>query len=111
MDKSADRKDYPPGARVAGLKVPLDLEIVSQFFGAYLQANPLELGEVVALPALLAAIPLKRAIGKYRSMIEEARVSQGHVKKTAQEVARVRWLESHGKELRTVLWGQLQAAP
>ena len=64
-------------------KVPLDLEIVSEFFGAYLQANPLELGEVVALPALLAAIPLKRAIGKYRSMIEEERVSQGHVRKTA----------------------------
>ena len=109
MDKSADRKDYPPGARVAGLKVPLDLEIVSQFFGAYLQANPLELGEVVALPALLAAIPLKRAIGKYRSMIEEARVSQGHVRKTALEVARVRWLEFHGKELRTLLWGTPQA--
>ena len=92
-------------------KVPLVLEVVSGFLGAYLQANPLEPAEVEALPALLAARPLKRAIGKYRSMIEEARVSQGHVKKTAQEVARVRWLESHGKELRTVLWGQLQAAP
>jgi Ser/Thr protein kinase RdoA (MazF antagonist) len=91
-------------------KVPLDLEIVSEFFGAYLQANPLELGEVVALPALLAAIPLKRAIGKYRSMIEEERVSQGHVRKTAQEVARVRWMESHGKELRTLLWCTPQTA-
>jgi homoserine kinase type II len=92
-------------------KVPLDLEVVSGFLGAHLQANPLEPAEVEALPALLAARPLKRAIGKYRSMIEEARVSQGHVRKTAQEVARVRWLESHGKELRTVLWGQPQAAP
>jgi Ser/Thr protein kinase RdoA (MazF antagonist) len=92
-------------------KVPLDLEVVSGFLGAYLQANPLEPAEVEALPALLAARPLKRAIGKYRSMIEEARVSQGHVRKTAQDVARVRWLESHGKELRTVLWGQPQAAP
>jgi Ser/Thr protein kinase RdoA (MazF antagonist) len=91
-------------------KVPLDLEIVSEFFSAYLQAIPLELAEVVALPALLAARPLKRAIDKYRSMIEEARVSQGHVRKTAQEVARVRWLEAHGWELRTALWGTPQAA-
>ncbi len=43
-------------------------------------------------------------------MIEEARVSQGYVRKTAQEVARVRWLEAHGKELRTVLWGTPQIA-
>ena len=42
-------------------------------------------------------------------MIEEARVSQGYVRKTAQEVARVRWLEAHGKELRTALWGTPQA--
>jgi Ser/Thr protein kinase RdoA (MazF antagonist) len=91
-------------------KVPLDLEIVSEFLGAYLQDNPLELAEVVALPALLAARPLKRAIGKYRSMIEEARVSQGHVRKTAQEIARVCWLEAHGQELRRVLWGTPQAA-
>jgi homoserine kinase type II len=91
-------------------KIPLDLEVVSEFFGAYLQANPLELAEVVALPALLAAKPLKRAIGKYRSMIEEARVSQEHVRKTAQEIARVRWLEAHGRELRTALWGTPQAA-
>jgi Ser/Thr protein kinase RdoA (MazF antagonist) len=91
-------------------KVPLDLEVVSEYFGAYLQANPLELAEVVALPALLAARPLKRAIGKYRSMIEEARVSQGHLSKTAQEVARVRWLEAHGQELRRLLWGTPQAA-
>jgi Ser/Thr protein kinase RdoA (MazF antagonist) len=91
-------------------KVPLDLEIVSGFLGAYLQANPLEPAEVEALPVLLAVRPLKRAIGKYRSMIEEARHSQGHVRKTALEVARVRWLESHGKELRTLLWGTPQIA-
>jgi hypothetical protein len=65
---------------------------------------------VEALPALLAARPLKRDLGKYRSMIEEERVSQGHVSKTAQEVARVRWLEAHERELRTALWGTLQTA-
>jgi Ser/Thr protein kinase RdoA (MazF antagonist) len=78
--------------------------------GAYLQVNPLEPAEVEALPALLAARPLKRAIGKYRSMIEEAHVSQGHVRKSGQEVARVRWLDDNGKKLRTVLWGTPQAA-
>jgi hypothetical protein len=75
-------------------KVPLDLKVVSGFLGAYLQANPLEPAEVEALPALLDARSLKRAIGKYRSMIEEARVTQGHLRKSAQEVARVRWLEA-----------------
>jgi Ser/Thr protein kinase RdoA (MazF antagonist) len=39
-------------------KVPLDLEVVSGFVGANLQANPLEPAEVEALPALLAARPL-----------------------------------------------------
>jgi homoserine kinase type II len=89
-------------------KIPLDLEIVSGFLGAYLQVNPLEPAEVEALPALLAARPLKRTLGDYRSMIEEARVSQGLVRKSAQEVARVRWLKAHGQELRTVLWSTLQ---
>jgi homoserine kinase type II len=99
------------GARGSpNFKVPLDLEVVSGFFGAYLQANPLEPAEVEALPVLVAARSLKRAIGKYCSMIEETRVSQGHVRKTAQEVARLRWLEAHGQELRTVLWGTLQVA-
>jgi Ser/Thr protein kinase RdoA (MazF antagonist) len=93
-----------------GFKVPLDLKVVSGFLGAYLQANPLEPAEVEALPAVLAARPLKRAIGKYRSRVEEARVSQGHVRKTAREVARVRWLEANAKELRTALWGTPQAA-
>jgi homoserine kinase type II len=91
-----------------GFKVPLDLRIVSEFLGAYQEINPLEEAEIEALPTLLAARPLKRALGKYRSMIEEARVSQGHVRKSAQEVARVRWLKAHGQELRTVLWSALQ---
>jgi hypothetical protein len=43
-------------------------------------------------------------------MIEEERVSQGHVGKMAQEVARVRWLQAHERELRTALWGTPQAA-
>jgi Ser/Thr protein kinase RdoA (MazF antagonist) len=84
-------------------KVPVDLEAVSGFLGAYLQANPLEPAEVEALPALLDARSLKRAIGKYRSMIEEARVTQGHLRKSAQEVARVRWLVAHQQELQAML--------
>jgi hypothetical protein len=91
-------------------KVPLDLKVVSGFLGAYLQANPQEPAEVEALPAVLAARSLKRAIGKYRSMIEEARVTQGHLRKSAQGVARVRWLGANAKELRTALWGRPQAA-
>ena len=91
-------------------KVPLELRIVSEFLDAYQEINPLEEAEIEALPTLLAARPLKRALGKYRSMIEEARVSQGHVRKTAQEVARVRWLVDHGKALRTALWGTPQAS-
>ncbi len=85
---------------------------VAHDYGAFVTATEtLDQRYVVeALPALLAARPLKRALGKYRSMIEEERVSQGHVRKTAQEVARVRWLEAHGRELRAVLWGTPQAA-
>jgi homoserine kinase type II len=90
-------------------KVPLDLRIVSEFLDAYQEINPLEEAEIEALPTLLEARPLKRALGKYRSMIEDLQTSQGHVRKAAQEVARVRWLESHGKELRTLLWGTHQA--
>ena len=92
-------------------KVPLDLRIVSEFLDAYQEINPLEEAEIEALPILLAARPLKRALGKYRSMIGDLQTSQGHVRKAAQEVARVRWLEARGKELRTALWGTPQAAP
>lgn len=95
----------------ADFKVPLDLEVVAEFLGAYLEVNPLELTEAAALPALLAARPLKRALGKYQSMIEEERVSEGHVRKTAQEFARVCWLEAHSRELQLALQGTPQAAP
>jgi hypothetical protein len=43
-------------------------------------------------------------------MIEDLQTSQGHVRKAAQEVVRVRWLEAHERELRTALWGTSQAA-
>jgi len=84
-------------------KVPLDLRIVSEFLDAYQEINPLEEAEIEALPTLLAARPLKRALGKYRSMIEDLQTSQGHVRKAAQEVARVRWLEAHQQELQAIL--------
>src|SRR5918997_1229723 len=84
-------------------KVPLDLRIVSRFLDAYQEINPLEEAEIEALPTLLAARPLKRALGKYRSMIEDLQPSQGHVRKAAQEVARVRWLETHQQELQAML--------
>jgi homoserine kinase type II len=84
-------------------KVPLDLRIVSEFLDAYQEINPLEEAEIEALPILLAARPLKRALGKYRSMIGDLQTSQGHVRKAAQEVARVRWLEAHQQELRAML--------
>jgi homoserine kinase type II len=86
-------------------KVPLDLRIVSEFLDAYEEINPLEEAEIEALPTLLAARPLKRALGKYRSMIEDLQTSQGHVRKAAQEVARVRWLEARQQELQALMVG------
>ena len=59
----------------------------------------------LVLPTLLAARPLKRALGKYRSMIEDLQTSQGHVRKAAQEVARVRWLEARQQELQVLMVG------
>jgi hypothetical protein len=35
-------------------------------------------------------------------MIEDLQTSQGHVRKAAQEVARVRWLETHQQELQAM---------
>lgn len=84
-------------------KVPLDLRIVSEFLDAYQEINPLEEAEIEALPALLEARPLKRALGKYRSMLEDLQTSQGHVRKAAQEVARVRWLEARQQEMQEML--------
>lgn len=88
-------------------KVPLDLDVVASFLAAYRELNPLEPSEIEALPAMLAARPLKRALGKYRSMIEDRRISPGHVRKTAQEVSRVRWLEAHERELQVALRGTI----
>ena len=84
-------------------KVPLDLRIVSEFLDAYREINRLEEAEIEALPTMLAARPLKRALGKYRSMIEDLQISHGHVRKAAQEVARVRWLEARQQELQAML--------
>ena len=90
------------GSRISRLQGALDLRIVWSL-DAYQEINLLEEAEVEALPTLLAARPLKRALGKYSSMIEDLQTSQGHVRKAAQEVARVRWLEAHGQELQAML--------
>lgn len=84
-------------------KVPLDLEVVSDFLGAYREVAAPEPAELEALPAVLRARPLKRALGKYRSTVEDGQTSRGHLRKAAQEVSRARWLEANERELRAAL--------
>lgn len=86
-------------------KVPLDQEVVSRFLDAYGEVNPLEPAETEALPAILQARPLKRALGKYRSMLEDRALTPGHLRKTTQEVSRARWLQDHETELREIFRG------
>jgi len=86
-------------------KVPLDLDVVARFLGAYLSVSPLSPAEREALPMLLAAKRLNRALGRYRRLLEGSALSPGDTRKIALELTRVRWLEAHREQLRAALAG------
>ncbi len=86
-------------------KVPLDLEVVAQFLSAYQEVTPLEPAEIEALPALLAAKRLKRALGRYERLFAGQPLSPGDIAKIHMEAARVRWLGVHRQQLRAALEG------
>jgi len=92
-------------------KVRLDLQVVSRFLRMYQRVNTLEAAEVEALPALLVAKRLKRALGRYQRLIKGEELSEGDIKKVTLELARVRWLEAHENDLRAALSGRSSEPP
>ena len=87
-------------------KVPLNLGVVSLFLSAYQEVNPLEPAEIEALPALLVAKRLKRALGRYHRLCKGAELSEGDLRKMTLEIARVYWLEAHRRELQAAMLGR-----
>jgi len=92
-------------------KVPLDPQAASQFLSSYQEIQPLESAEVEALPALLVAKRLKRALGRYERLCEGEELTEGDVRKIGLELARVRWLETHGRELQAALSTAARSRP
>ena len=86
-------------------KVPLDFGVVAHFAAAYQGIAPLEPSEVEALPALLMAKRLKRALGRYDRLLEEQPLSRGDINKIRLEMTRVRWLDEHSADLRAAVAG------
>jgi homoserine kinase type II len=76
----------------ADYKVHLDPGIAARFVGAYHAVSSLEAGEVEAVPQLLMAKRLKRALGRYARMLAGEALSVNDHRKIALELARVRSL-------------------
>ena len=76
----------------ADYKVHLDPGIAARFVGAYHAVSPLEVGEVEAVPHLLMAKRLKRALGRYARLLAGEPLSVNDHRKIALELARVRSL-------------------
>jgi homoserine kinase type II len=87
-------------------KVLLDLDVVARFMAAYRTQTELGPEELQAIPALLAARPLSRALRKCRKRLDgEAELTEGDLGKVVRESGRVLWLEAHAAELAAALAG------
>jgi homoserine kinase type II len=86
-------------------KVPLDIDVVRAFVAAYDRSAGLEPAERAALPDLLVAKRLKRALGRFDRLVGDGPVSRGDVAKVELELARVRWLSIHRGALEEALTG------
>ena len=89
-----------PGS--ADHKVALDLEVAERFLRIYRQEQALGAPEVEALPAVLVAKRLTRALGRYPRLLAGG-ATPGDVAKIRLELARVRWLEASASELGAAL--------
>jgi homoserine kinase type II len=87
----------------SAFKVPLDLGVVSRFMEAYQSVNPLDKTEIEAIPALLAAKRVKRALGRFQRLLSGDALSEGDIKKMELETERLRWLEGYREELESAL--------
>lgn len=79
-------------------KVALDLDVVRRFLGVYCERRPLGRAEAEALPAILVAKRLTRALGRYPRLLAGS-ATPGDLAKIRLELARVRWLDDHADEL------------
>lgn len=73
-------------------KVHLDPAVAARFMGAYQHVTPLLPAEVEAIPLLLIAKRLKRALGRYVRLLGGDSLSDNDLRKIALELARVRSL-------------------
>lgn len=79
-----------PGS--ADYKVRLDPAVAARFVGAYQNVSPLLPAEVEAIPLLLVAKRLKRALGRYARLFGGDSLSDNDLRKIALELARVQAL-------------------
>ncbi|MGH9037192.1 MAG: phosphotransferase enzyme family protein [Acidimicrobiia bacterium] len=79
-------------------KVHLDRAVVARFVGAYQSASALTPEELEAVPLLLRAKRLKRALGRYARLLGGDPLSPNDLRKIVLELARVRSL-GEGEDL------------
>ncbi len=77
-------------------KVHLDPAVAARFVGAYQAVSPLAPEELEAVPLLLVAKRLKRALGRYTRLLAGEALSGNDLRKIALELARVRSLAHDG---------------
>ena len=76
-------------------KVPLDLDRIAVFLSAYAEVRPVTSVEAEALPALLAAKRLQRALGRAARHAAGLPLSSNDLAKIEMERARLDWLVRH----------------
>lgn len=84
-----------PGS--ADYKVHLAPDVAARFVAAYHAVAPLQPSEVQAIPSLLMAKRLKRALGRYARILAGEALSVNDHRKIALELARVRSLTERGE--------------
>jgi homoserine kinase type II len=85
-------------------KVHLDPAVTARFARAYRSVSPLAPGELEAVPLLLTAKRLKRALGRYARLLAGEVLSENDRRKIVLELARVQSLR-RGEELIPVMGG------
>lgn len=83
-------------------KVALDLSRVARLLEAYSDVGALTTAERTALPLLLEAKRLKRALGRLQRRQEGDPMSDNDHGKIAQEGRRLQWLDAHRDDLASV---------
>lgn len=84
-------------------KVALDIDVIAGFMRAYSELEPPSPPELEAVPLMMRAKRIKRAMGKTLKYLRVGELPPNEGKKLHMELRRLRWLDDHDAELRAAV--------